>query len=139
MGAGGYPVMARRRWRGPLAGLGALALALAGVSAPGAVASEPYGAISGKVSEAVTMKELAGIDVCAVSRNFELLNEEESEHSIGCATTGAGGEYTIGELRPESYDVVFFVPLAGSLNYIAQIWDGKAGNPKPPRSRSRRA
>ena len=70
-----------------------------------------------------------GIEVCAITTNFELLGEEESEyeHVFGCTKTGAGGEYEVAGLRPGGYFVEFFPPPLGKLNYIAQLYDGKYG------------
>ncbi len=94
--------------------------------AAGAVAVEATGAIEGKVTEASSHMPLPGIEVCAITTNFELLGEEESEyeHAFGCAKTGPAGEYKVSELRPESYFVEFFAP-GGKLNFVAQLYDGK--------------
>jgi Carboxypeptidase regulatory-like domain len=103
--------------------LGALSLALLLLGPAASAHAETWGAISGEVKDASSHDPLQGIGVCAISTNFELLSEEEEEHSIGCATTAAGGEYTISELRPESYFVEFFAPLEGKLNYMTQFYD----------------
>lgn len=104
---------------------GALALVAAGFTlAPSARAAEALGGVSGEVTEAGSRTPVQGIEVCAITTNFELLGEEESEyeHAFGCAQTGASGEYEVTGLRPESY-YVEFLPT-GSLNYIAQLYDG---------------
>jgi hypothetical protein len=92
--------------------------------ASGAIAAEATGAIEGKVSEASSHTALQGIEVCAITTNFELLGEEESEyeHVFGCAKTGPAGEYKVSELRPESYFVEFFAP-GDTLNFVAQLYD----------------
>jgi hypothetical protein len=108
----------------------ALALGVALACAPGALGAQTpaaLGQISGKVTDASTQAPLQGIEVCAIVTNFELLGEEESEseHAYGCAQTGTGGEYTVSELRAGSFFVEFTVPLESSLNYVAQLYDGK--------------
>jgi hypothetical protein len=105
--------------------LGAISLAILFLGPATSAHAETWGAISGEVKDASSHDPLQGINVCAISTNFELLSEEEEEHSIGCAKTGAGGEYTVSELRPESYDVEFFVSPESKLNYMAQFYDGK--------------
>jgi hypothetical protein len=103
--------------------LAAVPLALA----PSAQA-ETLGGISGKVTEAAgSHAPVQGIEVCAITTNFELLGEEESEyeHVYGCATTSATGEYEVASLRPEGFYVEFLAPPAGKLNYIAQLYEGK--------------
>jgi hypothetical protein len=94
------------------------------MSATCAIAGEATGAIEGKVTEASSHTALQGIEVCAYSTN-ELLSEEEAEHAYGCAQTGTDGDYTITELRPESYFVVFGQSLTSKLNYITQFYDDK--------------
>jgi hypothetical protein len=64
------------------------------VLAPNARA-EALGGISGKVTEAAgSHAPVQGIEVCAITTDFELLGEEESEyeHTFGCAKTGATGD-----------------------------------------------
>jgi Carboxypeptidase regulatory-like domain len=105
--------------------LGGLLICLA--LAPSAHAAEALGGIAGTVTEFGSHAPLAGIEVCAVTTNFELLGEEESEyeHAFGCVKTGTAGEYEVASLRPGSYYVEFFpVPLS-KLNYIALLYDGK--------------
>jgi hypothetical protein len=113
----------RRQSRLGTLALGVLLLALA----PSAQAAEALGGISGKVSGAGSLAPLQGIEVCAITTNFELLGEEESEyeHVFGCEKTGAAGEYEVASLRPGSYFVEFFPPPLGQLNYIAQLYEGK--------------
>jgi hypothetical protein len=97
------------------------------VLAPSAQA-ETLGGISGKVTEAGSSHApLPGIEVCAITVNFELLGEEESEseNDFGCAKTGAAGEYEVASLRPGGYFVEFIPPPASKLNFIAQLYDGK--------------
>lgn len=80
------------------------------------------GAISGTVTEAAAPHApIAGIQVCAFARSE---GPEEPEQSP-CATTGAGGEYTISGLPSGQYAVGFGSPLASHLNYITQYYDGK--------------
>jgi hypothetical protein len=97
------------------------------VLAPTAQAAEPLGKIAGKVTEAGSHAPVQGIEVCAITTDFELLGEEESEyeHAFGCEKTGAAGEYEVASLRPGSYLVEFFPSPLGKLNYIAQLYDGK--------------
>jgi len=107
----------------------ALAFAAAGlVLAQSARGAEALGGISGKVTEAAgSHAPVQGIEVCAITTNFELLGEEESEyeHSFGCETTGAAGEYAVAGLRPGSYFVDYFAPPTSKLNYLAQLYNGK--------------
>jgi len=109
-----------------LAALSLLTL-LAGL-AQDALGAETFGALSGRVTDASTHAPVAGIEVCARAVNIELFEEEEEEteaeeeHVFGCATTGAGGEYAISELRPERYGVVF--SAGGKLDYITEYYGG---------------
>jgi hypothetical protein len=107
----------------------ALASAVAGlVLAQSAQAAEALGGISGKVTEAAgSHAPVQGIEVCAITANFELLGEEESEyeHAFGCSKTGAEGEYEVASLRPEGFYVEFVPPPGSELNYIAQLYDGR--------------
>jgi hypothetical protein len=105
-----------------------LVLAAALLALAPSAQAEALGAISGKVTEAAgSHAPVQGIEVCAITANFELLGEEESEyeHSFGCATTGATGEYEVASLRPEGFYVEFLAPPASKLNYIAQLYEGK--------------
>jgi hypothetical protein len=90
-----------------------------------ALAAEARGKISGEVTNASSHVPLEGIEVCASSTNYELLTEEEAKYASGCAKTGANGEYTVSELRPESYYVEFGLPFESKLNYIAQLYNDK--------------
>jgi hypothetical protein len=95
---------------------------------PSAEAAEALGGISGTVTEAGgSHAPVQGIEVCAITTNFELLGEEESEyeHTFGCATTGATGEYEVARLHPESFYVEFLALPPSKLNYIAQLYEGK--------------
>ncbi len=94
---------------------------------PSAHAAEAFGGIAGKVTDASSHAPVQGIEVCAITTNFELLGEEESEyeHVFGCAETGPSGEYEVSSLRPESYFVEFVSPPTSKLNYIAQLYDDK--------------
>ncbi len=114
---------ALRLWLLGVLSLGVLVFGLA----PSAHAAEAFGGIAGKVTDAVTRAPLQGIAVCAITTNYELLGEEESEyeHSIGCEKTNAGGEYKISGLRPEGFFVEFFATPASKLNYIPQLYDDK--------------
>jgi hypothetical protein len=113
---------ARRLWA-----LGVVALCfLLLVLAPSAHAAEALGGIEGKVTEASTHTAVQGIEVFAITTNFELLGEEKSEleNVLGYTTTGAGGEYKIGELRPGTYYVLFTVTGASTLNFLPQLYNG---------------
>ncbi len=106
--------------------LGALAsmLLLAAALAPGAHAAEAYGGIQGKVTDFSSHDPVAGLEVCAIVSNFELLGEEEDEweHAEGCAATGSGGEYAISGLRAGSYYVAFFALPETKLDYVAELY-----------------
>jgi hypothetical protein len=71
------------------------------------------------------------IRACAFSLNSELLSESELEHAVGCTMTDASGAYTISELRPEAYAVTFTTPVASSVNFIPQLYDGKPFSAEP--------
>jgi carboxypeptidase family protein len=93
---------------------------------PSAHAAEALGGVEGKVTDSSTHDAVAGIEVCAIVTDFELLSEEESEleHAVGCTETGTGGEYEISGLRAGSYYVAFLSPLNSKLDYIAQLYNG---------------
>jgi hypothetical protein len=76
------------------------------------------------VTDASSHAPVAGIRVVAITTNFALLGEEESEyeHVVGDATTGAAGEYKVPELRPGTYYVEFLTPPASTLNYVPQLY-----------------
>jgi hypothetical protein len=109
--------------------LGAFSLGVLLAFAPAAYAAGAFGGIAGKVTNAESDAAIPGIEVCAVTTNYELLGEEPSEweHAEGCDQTGAGGEYNISGLNPESFIVEFFVPPPSKLNYITQFYNGKSG------------
>jgi hypothetical protein len=77
--------------------------------------------VDGKITGRVTSggAPVAGIQVCAFGSGF------------ACATTTAGGEYTIERLAPGSYDVSFSPSEACKVicqpvgNYISQYWNGQ--------------
>lgn len=107
--------------------LGAFSLGVLLAFAPSAYATGAFGGIAGKVTEASSLAPIQGIEVCVITTNYELLGEEASEyeHAEGCDQTGAGGEYKILGLNPESFIVEFFVSPPSKLNYIAQVYDDK--------------
>jgi hypothetical protein len=74
--------------------------------------------ISGVVSSISSQQPIAGIEVCAY-------DAAEEEGLFGqCATTEAGGEYSISGLPSGEYLVEFSSPSASGLNYVAQYYDG---------------
>jgi hypothetical protein len=107
-----------------------LASLLAG-SGGEAVAAETLGSLSGQVTEATSHAPVQGIEVCAYAVNIDLFGEEESGHALGCAKTAAGGEYTITELRPEAYDVVFGDPFPSKLDFITQYYNDRLPPAEP--------
>jgi hypothetical protein len=111
------------RWPWLLGALSAIVFLL--MPATRVLAAEARGKISGEVTIASSHAPLEGIEVCAFSTNYELLTEEEAKYASGCAKTGANGEYTVSELRPESYYVEFGLPFESKLNYIAQLYNDK--------------
>jgi hypothetical protein len=72
------------------------------------------GSISGTVTTASDGEPFEDAEVCA---------EATGEGDFGCATTDAGGEYTISNLSAGSYKVEFWTPSA--LNYVIQFFDAK--------------
>ncbi len=113
----------RAAWRSllPLAVMGALWSSPAAALAAG-------GGISGKVTEVGSHDPIEGIEVCAETLNPSFSEEEtegEGEGEEGCAKTNAGGEYAITGLNAGSYDVSFSVPTTSTLNFIAEMYDGK--------------
>lgn len=89
----------------------------AGASAKSGIDAEmePGGEISGKVTSASGGAGLEGVEVCA--------EEPGIEEDFGrCATTGAGGDYTISSLPSGSYVVAFF-PGSSELNYVTQYYE----------------
>src|ERR1700751_4663162 len=95
------------------------------IALPGSARAEAFGSISGVVTQAPSGNPLAGIAVCAVSANIEVLTEAEAEHAVGCVKSEADGAYAIGELRAEQYLVHFEAPLSSGLNFVPQFYDGK--------------
>ncbi len=93
--------------------------------APSAYA-ESYGGIEGKVVDASSRAPIQGIEVCAITSDYELLGEAESEweHAEGCDKTGAAGEYKISGLTPGSYYVAFFPLPESKLDYIGELYSG---------------
>jgi hypothetical protein len=85
------------------------------ILAPGALAAEGTGKISGTVTAAVSHEDLAGIDVIAY--------EAGSEFPAGFAVTKAGGEYTVEGLASGSYKVEFSSGYESGLNYATQYYD----------------
>ena len=81
--------------------------ATAGINA----ALQPGGQIMGKVTDSSTKIGIVGASVCAAGST-----------GLRCATTGAGGEYTIVGLATGEYTVVF----SYSANYLTQYYNGKA-------------
>ncbi len=75
------------------------------------------GTVTGTVTNAATKAGVEGIQVCARRRN--------GEFGAGCATTGAGGKYTVSGLNPGEY-VVEFTPTSTSSNFAPQFYNGKA-------------
>jgi alpha-tubulin suppressor-like RCC1 family protein len=75
------------------------------------------GRIAGKVTDASTTAAIDGIEVCAFSTSSE---------SLGCASTNSKGEYTISALGGGDYDVEFYSPPDGGLDYLSQYYDDKA-------------
>ncbi len=101
------------------------------VTAPGATsgidaAMHEGGQIKGKVTNASTLGAIKEIEVCAL--------EKEEFEFVNCTYTDAGGEYTLSGLPSGEYKIEFW---PGSLNYIAQYYNGKPSWKKPNRSRSR--
>lgn len=92
---------------------------------PNAHAAGALGGVEGKVTDSSTHDAVAGIEVCAIVTDFELLSEEsELEHAVGCMETGTGGEYEISGLRAGSYYVAFLSPLESKLDYIPELYNG---------------
>ncbi|MGH2902173.1 MAG: hypothetical protein ACRDK7_01045 [Solirubrobacteraceae bacterium] len=118
-GGGGVRVACALRL---LAVLAVLALALG--FAPGALAAGT-GEITGTVENAVgntAHGPIEGIEVCAYPTSVEELNAED----FGCATTNVSGKYTIAGLESGEYEVGFFSPFGGSLDYVTQYYNDKS-------------
>lgn len=88
------------------------------VFAPGALAAEGSGAISGQVTAAGTHENLGGIEVIAY--------EADEGLPVGFASTRANGEYTVTGLAGGSYVVEFSAGFESGLNYVTQYWDDAA-------------
>jgi hypothetical protein len=73
--------------------------------------------ISGVVSSISSQLPIMGIEVCAYDA------AEEAGLFGRCATTEAGGEYSISGLPSGEYLVEFSSPSASGLNYVAQYYD----------------
>jgi hypothetical protein len=92
------------------------------VTAPGTTQNidgklEEGGRIEGKVTDASTGAELAGVLVCASTGS--------GEGSLGeCAITSSSGEYTISGLASGDYKVVF----DAGKNYVIQYYDNKSSS-----------
>jgi hypothetical protein len=79
------------------------------------------GAITGEVTDAATHKPIEGLEVCAYSMTAEG-PEEEVAGTHGCAKTGADGKYTISELNPGIYAVIFGFSPTNTVNYVGQAY-----------------
>jgi hypothetical protein len=79
---------------------------------------EPGAEISGTVTEAVTGAPLEGILVCAL----EDAGSPNGSEIAACATTAAGGKYTLIGLRGGSYEIVFF----GGEKFATQAYNDKS-------------
>jgi hypothetical protein len=86
----------------------ALFLALLAPSAALAVPAEPYGGISGTVTDAADAKPLADVSVCAEEVDGNAFFQE-------CTETAADGTFAIEELHPGEYAVHF---KATPRNYV---------------------
>ena len=74
------------------------------------------GSITGTVVEAGSRAPLAGVEVCA----WPL----EAFYAPSCATTGAGGAYTLVALAGGSYEVEFFPTGANAPYLLPQYYNG---------------
>lgn len=79
---------------------------------------EPGAEISGTVTEAATGTPLEGILVCAV----EDVGSPNGSEIAACASTAAGGKYTLVGLRGGSYEIVFF----GGEKFATQAYNDKS-------------
>ncbi len=80
--------------------------------------------IRGAVSSASGGQPIAGIEVCAYDA------AEEAGLFGRCATTEAGGEYSISGLSSGEYLVEFSSPYGSGLNYVTQYYNGVASPEK---------
>jgi hypothetical protein len=111
----------------PLSALWLVLIVVLGLAlVPNAHAAEALGGVEGTVTDSSTHDAVAGIEVCAIVSDFELLSEEESEleHAVGCTETGTGGEYEISGLRAGSYYVAFLSPPESKLDYVPELYNG---------------
>lgn len=92
------------------------------IIAPGALAVEDTGQITGAVTKVGGIEPIVGIEVCA----FSASGGTEEPSGGDCATTGASGEYIISELPGSEYDVEFTVPPESSLDYVTQYYNDKS-------------
>jgi hypothetical protein len=91
-----------------LAGL----IALCAMLLPAAAGALPPAGIKGTVSDAETSAAISGVEVCAY--------ESSAETRVECATTSAGGEYTLGGLVAGAHYKVRFV----ASHYTTQWYQG---------------
>jgi len=77
---------------------------------------EPGGRISGVVTTAATKAPLEGVRVCALNASGSLAGP--------CASTDAGGSYTLKRLLPGSYSVEFTL-FSGEHEYLRQFYDNE--------------
>jgi hypothetical protein len=80
--------------------------------------------IRGVVSSASSGQPIAGMEVCAYDA------AEEAGLFGRCATTEAGGEYSISGLSSGEYLVEFSSPYGSGLNYVTQYYNGVASPEK---------
>ncbi len=89
------------------------------VFAPGAIAAEGTGKISGTVTAAGSHVDLQNIEVVVYEAGG-------SELPVGFAVTNASGEYTVQGLASGSYKVEFSPDHESGVNYITQYYHDKA-------------
>lgn len=80
------------------------------------------GKISGTVTEKGTHTAIGKIEVCATTFVEALAEEEEYPFVESCANTNSKGEYTLSELVPGEYEVVFFSAPNSGLDYVLQFY-----------------
>ncbi len=76
------------------------------------------GTVTGTVTDASTKAAIEGIEVCA--------RRHSGEYVGACATTGAGGKYTISGLSVGEYVVEFLPGSSSTLDYAPQYYNGHA-------------
>ncbi len=69
--------------------------------------------IAGTVTDATSAASVAGEEACAFS---------EEAQTFRCASSGAGGDYTITALPAGAYTVAFFSAPEGPLDYVPQYY-----------------